>query len=150
VFRQRGQWRQWVEGLAQKFREKGATSPEKAMTAAELGVHEMFEQAMKRRLGQTGIFVEVGGRYYLDEARFMEFEQRRLGAGTGYGGTGARGNMFAIRIVRMILGVVIVSLVLVNLLYGRTLEVWYAVVVLVVVWIAISVVQMGFLAGRRF
>lgn len=72
---QRGEWRRWIESLAQRFREKGATSPESAMTAGELGVHEMFERAMKRRLGQTGIFVDVGGRYYLNEARLREFEQ---------------------------------------------------------------------------
>jgi hypothetical protein len=34
---------------------------------------------MKRRLGQMGIFVEVGGRYYLSEERLGEFEQRRQG-----------------------------------------------------------------------
>lgn len=31
---------------------------------------------MKARLGRTGIFVEAGGKYYLDERRLEEFEER--------------------------------------------------------------------------
>jgi hypothetical protein len=46
------------------------------MTAEGLGLHERFEKAMKGRLGRTGIFVEAGGRYYLDEVRLGQFEQR--------------------------------------------------------------------------
>jgi hypothetical protein len=79
MFRRRPQPRQIIENLAQGFRVKGATSPEKAMTAEELGLHERFEEAMKGQLGQTGIFVEVGGKYYLNEQRLREFEQRQGG-----------------------------------------------------------------------
>jgi hypothetical protein len=46
------------------------------MTAGDLGFTNKFEDAMKGRLGQTGIFVEVGGKYYLNEQRLLEFEQR--------------------------------------------------------------------------
>jgi len=61
------------------FRTKGATSPEKAMTAQELGLPPRFEEAMRRRLGATGIFVEVRGKYYLDEARLKQVEEMRGG-----------------------------------------------------------------------
>jgi len=81
MFGRRPQPRQIIENLAQRFREKGATSPEKAITAEEMGLHERFEEAMKNRLGQTGIFVEVGGKYYLNEQRLREFEQRQGGGG---------------------------------------------------------------------
>lgn len=145
------QRREWVEDLARTFREKRATSPEKAMTVQELGLHERFEEAMKRRLGQTGIFVEVGGKYYLDEGRFREFEQRWQGPRTGYGAVGRpRGNLFALRIVRMILMVAIVSLIVVNILTGRSLELWYVIAALMIIWIAISVVQIFGLARRSF
>ena len=51
-----------LERLVARFREKGATSAEKAMTAEELGLPPRFEDAMKRRLGATGIFVGTGGK----------------------------------------------------------------------------------------
>jgi len=148
MYGQRGQWRQWVETLVQKFRDKGATSLEKAMTAQELGLGEMFERAMKRRLGQTGIFVEVGGKYYLDEARLREFQERRQGDGHGYSGR-PRSNWFVLRIFRMILGLVIILLVLDNLLSGRSLEVTYVIVVLIVVWIGLWILQFVYFAQRN-
>jgi hypothetical protein len=149
MYRQPGQWRDRINTIAQRFREKGATSLERAMTAQELGLPPRFEDAMKKRLGQTGIFVEVGGRYYLNEQRFTEFEQRRH-SWSGYRGSSpVRRNMFVLRITRMILGVLILSLVLVNFLYGGSLIVWAAIVVLIVVWISISVFQIFYLAGSR-
>jgi small-conductance mechanosensitive channel len=140
-----------VEGLAQKFRDKGATTPEKALSPQELDVHERFQEAMKRRLGQTGIFVEVGGRYYLNEERLREFEQRWQAGGTGRGGPGrAGGNWFALRIVRMVVGVTIIVLVLGNYFTGRSLNLWYLIVVLLMAWIVVSVAQIFFMARRRF
>ncbi len=46
------------------------------MAAEALGVHEKFEKAMEGRLGRTRIFVKEGGKYYLDESRLREFEER--------------------------------------------------------------------------
>ncbi|HYB07131.1 MAG TPA: hypothetical protein VEB87_03130 [Nitrososphaerales archaeon] len=149
--RNRGRWRQWIETLAQKFRERGATSPDKALTARELGVHEMFQKAMKERLGQTGIFVEIGGKYYMNEQRLREFEQRWQGAGArNYGFGRARRNWFAIRMFRMILGVIILTLVLVNFFTSRSLDLWYLIVVLIVLWIGVSIVQIFYLARRTY
>lgn len=62
--------------LVEKFREKGALSPEKALTAQELGLPPWFEQAMHRRLGQLGVFVEVNGKYYLDEDKLRKLQER--------------------------------------------------------------------------
>jgi hypothetical protein len=65
---QRGRLREIVDA----FREKGAVNPDKAMTSEELGLPLEFKERMKRRLGQTGIFMEVNGKYYLDEKRLEE------------------------------------------------------------------------------
>lgn len=62
--------------IIEKFCQKGATSPERATTAEELGLPPEFKEAMKRRLGQTGIFVEVNGKYYLDEKRLEETREQ--------------------------------------------------------------------------
>ena len=67
-----GGQRERLRDVVTKFREKGATTPEKAMTTEELGLSPMFKEAMKRRLGQTVIFVETNGRYYLNEKRLEE------------------------------------------------------------------------------
>jgi hypothetical protein len=69
-------FRQRLLALVEKFRQKGATSPDTAQTAEELGLPPTFSQMMQRRLGQSGVFVEVNGKYYLSEERFKEFQAR--------------------------------------------------------------------------
>ena len=59
-----------------RFKEKGAISPEKAMTAEELGLGPRFKEAMQRRLGKSGLIVEVNGKYYLSEQRLRELQDR--------------------------------------------------------------------------
>jgi len=59
-----------------KFREKGAISPDKAITAEELSLPPEFKEAMKRHLGQLGVFVEVDGKYYLSEERLKELKEK--------------------------------------------------------------------------
>ncbi|HMK94773.1 MAG TPA: hypothetical protein VK536_05150 [Candidatus Limnocylindrales bacterium] len=90
MYGNRGQMRHRLQEIIQRFREKGATSPEKAMTIQELGLPPQFEQAMHRRLGQTGIFVEVNSKYYLNEDRLKQIqdERGRRGAAGGGGMTG--------------------------------------------------------------
>jgi hypothetical protein len=61
-----------LRNVISKFRQKGATGLEKAMTAEELDLPPEFKEAMRRRLGQTGIIVEANGKYYLDEKRLEE------------------------------------------------------------------------------
>jgi hypothetical protein len=69
------------QNIVEKFRLKGATSSERAMTIEELGLPPVFKDMMSRRLGQSGIVVEVSGKYYLSEVRLKEvrdsFPKRR-------------------------------------------------------------------------
>ena len=78
-----------IQEIVEKFRQKGATNAEKAMTIQELGLPSRFKQVMPSRLGQTGIFVEVKGKYYLNEERLRQFQEQRANSGSiGYGGRG--------------------------------------------------------------
>jgi hypothetical protein len=58
--------------IIKTFKAKGAISPETALTAEELGLSRLFVRIMKRRRGRTRIFVEVNGRYYLDQKALKE------------------------------------------------------------------------------
>ncbi|MGP8125117.1 MAG: hypothetical protein ACLQEQ_04510 [Nitrososphaerales archaeon] len=151
VFGQPRGGRRRIQEIVARFREKGATNPEKAMTAQELGLPPRFEEAMKRRLGATGIFVEVGGRYYLDEARLTQFEQSRgTGAGGPTGGPWAsRQKMLGLRMVRMVVGVAVLALILTDILYAANADVRLAVIALIVLWIALTVFQLSYLARAR-
>ena len=77
-----------LQGLIEKFRQKGATSPEKALTIQELGLPSRFEDAMHRRLGPSGSFVELNGKYYLNEERLKQIEEQRTRMGAGNSGGG--------------------------------------------------------------
>ncbi|MHA1780188.1 MAG: PadR family transcriptional regulator [Candidatus Thorarchaeota archaeon] len=65
-----------LKQLIQTFREKGALSPETAMTLEELGLPKTF------KLRLTGVFsefipiVEVNGKYYLSEELVSSIEER--------------------------------------------------------------------------
>lgn len=56
-----------IREVIQEFRAKGAVSPQTARTAEELGLSRLFVRIMRRRRGKTRVFVEVDGKYYLDE-----------------------------------------------------------------------------------
>ena len=86
MFRDPQEMRRRLKEIIDKFRQKGATSPEKALTLEELGLPPRFEQAMHRRLGQTGIFLEVNSRYYINEDILRQIQQERANAGNGRGG----------------------------------------------------------------
>jgi hypothetical protein len=68
--------RERILRLIERFREKGAVSPETALTASELGLGPRFERAMERRLGRIGVFVKIDGKYYLSEERLNEDRER--------------------------------------------------------------------------
>ncbi len=57
-----------IREIIETFQRKGALSPETALTAEELGLSRMFVRVMRRRRGKTRVFVEVNGRYYLDQS----------------------------------------------------------------------------------
>jgi hypothetical protein len=138
--------------IVQRFKEKGATSPDKAMTAEELGLPPKFEEAMHRRLGATGIFVEVSGKYYLDEAKLQQVEEQRRamgGGGMGGGGWGQGGSMLALGIARRTIGIIVILLVITNILVVRSLDVSILVAALLGVWVVLSVYQLMRLSRRR-
>ena len=153
-----------VEELVPKFRAGGATSPDKAMTAQELGLPPRFEEAMKRRLGATRIFVEVDGtgRYYLDETRLQQIQEQRAargwgdGAGRGGGGGGggagwaSRGTMMiALRMVRMVIGLAVVVLVLSNILFVESTSLRLVILGLAFLWVVLTVFQLYYLSRAR-
>ncbi len=76
MFRGREEIRERLIEIIARFKQKGATNPEKALTASELGLPPRFEQAMHRRLGLSGIFVEINGKYYLSEQRLKEVQEK--------------------------------------------------------------------------
>jgi hypothetical protein len=76
MFRRREEIQRRITEIVEKFRVKGAISPEKAMTADELGLPPRFADAMNRRLGQTGIFLRTNGKYYLSEERLREIKEK--------------------------------------------------------------------------
>jgi hypothetical protein len=77
MFRSPAERKEMLLNIIEKFRQKGALSPEKAMTAEELGLPPEFNEMMQRRLGQLGVFVEVNGKYYLSEDRLIEEIDKR-------------------------------------------------------------------------
>jgi hypothetical protein len=81
MFGQPGGNRERLREIIDKFRQKGATSREKALTAEELGLPPEFKELMQRRLGQRGVFIEVNGKYYLDEKRLEEMRQQMASRG---------------------------------------------------------------------
>jgi hypothetical protein len=73
LYRQNVAARERAKRVIAIFRQHGATAPEKAMTSAQLGLPERFDEFMDRRGGRAGAIVEVSkGKYYLNEARLRE------------------------------------------------------------------------------
>jgi YVTN family beta-propeller protein len=62
--------------LVNTFQQKGATSPEKALTAEQPDLSPQFEQYMETRQVKTKIFVEVNGKYYLDQKALQEMRKQ--------------------------------------------------------------------------
>ena len=101
---------------------------------------------MKRRLGQTGIFVEVGGKSYLNEARLEQIAQQRGGARGNI-----RGNMMTLRIARMVVVVLLLITILTNLVV-RNGSIWILVAGLIVVLVVMTIMQIYYtsrIRGRR-
>ncbi len=145
MFQRRERIRKWFDEIVDKFRQKGAVSPDKAMSATELGLPPRFEEAMKRRLGRLGVFVEVDGKYYLSEERLKQVEGLRSARGTGWN---SRKKMLTLRIVQIITVVLFVALLLVNL-FVESWEIRVVSSLFLVVWLVISVLQIYYLLRIR-
>jgi DNA-binding PadR family transcriptional regulator len=62
--------------VVEKFRQKGAVSPDKAMSIEELGLSPKFKDLMEGPPGLLGVFVEVDGKYYLSEERLRKIKEK--------------------------------------------------------------------------
>jgi DNA-binding PadR family transcriptional regulator len=60
----------------EKFRQKGAVTPEKAMSIEELGLSPKFKTFLRRSPRLLGVFVKVDNQYYLSEERLKEIEKQ--------------------------------------------------------------------------
>jgi hypothetical protein len=149
---QGGNFRNRINNIAQKFREAGATSATTAKTASELGLPPRFEQAMHRRLGQSGVFVEINGKYYLDEGRLAQFNQTGMGSWQGQrmgAYRGARETLFGLRIARMLIVLAIFLLGIANLFYFHSFDLWLVTGGLVIVAVIIFVMQIYYMFKVR-
>ena len=63
-----------IREIIKTFQAKGAISPETALTAKELGLSRVFVRIMQRRRGRTRIFIEINGKYYLDQKALEEMK----------------------------------------------------------------------------
>jgi len=145
MFERRGEIEKWFSEIVGKFREKGAVSPDKAMTVEELGLPPRFEDAMKRRLGRLGVFVEVNGKYYLSEERLKQIEELRSASGAAWA---SRKKMLTLRIVQMV-AVVLFLVFLFASFYVQSGELRVVALLFLVVWLVISVLQIYYLARIR-
>ncbi len=148
MFRSRERIQKWFYDIVEKFRQKGALSPDKAMTPEELGLPPRFGEAMKRRLGRLGVFVEVDGKYYLSEERLKQIEEMRSAGG---GARLPRSRIMTLRLFQTVTVVLFVTLLLVNL-YVQSWELRLVSAVVLVVWLLIAILQIYFLfqARKRF
>jgi ABC-type multidrug transport system fused ATPase/permease subunit len=135
----------WFHDVVERFRQKGAISPDRAMTAEELDLPPRFEEAMKRRLGRSGVFVEVNGKYYLSEERLKQIEEMRSAGG---GAWNPRSRIMSLRLVQLITIVLFVILFLVNL-YVQSWELRLVSAVILVVWLLIAILQIYYLSQAR-
>jgi len=60
----------------EKFRQKGAVSPEKAMNIEDLGLSPKFKIFLRSSPRLLGVFVKVDNKYYLSEKRLKEVEEQ--------------------------------------------------------------------------
>ena len=152
MFRNREEIQKRLQQVVEVFRQKGATSPEKALTLQELGLPPRFEEAMHKRLGQTGIFVEVNGKYYLSEERLKQIQEQRQNRGFGAGGGGGFGGMrktlMALRFARLAMTFLFIALLFSNLfIQSWTLRIASGAVL--VVWICLFVVNIYYQSKIR-
>ncbi|MGA2385715.1 MAG: hypothetical protein ABSG33_04195 [Candidatus Bathyarchaeia archaeon] len=156
MFNNQDQRRRRLQEIIQKFREKGATAPEKAMTIQELGLPPRFEQAMQRRLGQSGIIVEVNGKYYLNEERLKQIQEQRANMAGGSGGYGRQGGApgwmrYGGILLMLPIGIIVIGLLLFYLYvyHGAGYFPGEILLILLVVLIVMFVARMLFWRARR-
>jgi Flp pilus assembly protein TadB len=148
MFERREQFRTWFNEIVEKFRQKGAVSPEKAMTPQELDFPPRFEEAMNRRLGRSGVFVEVNGKYYLSEERLKQLQEIRARMGPGWN---PGRSMMTLRLVQLGMVFLVIILLLMNFYY-QSWQLRIVIIAILVVWLLVTLVQIYYVsrARRRF
>jgi len=144
MFRDEADVRRRLMEVVERFREKGATSPERALTVQELGLPPYFERVMHRWLGRLGIFVEVDGKYYLDEDRLRRLQER-------YSKSGYRRGAYYIGILLMLpIGLIISLAIFYFLLFsGVRLFPGEFLLILTIVMVAVSIIRILYWRSRR-
>ncbi len=145
MFGRREEIEKWFYEVVERFRQKGAVSPDKAMTVEELSLPPRFEVAMKRRLGRLGVFVEVNGKYYLSEERLKQIEELRSARGAAWA---PRKRTLTLRTVQMVAVILFVTFLLVSL-YVQSWELRVISSLFLVIWLVISVLQIYYLSRFR-
>jgi ABC-type multidrug transport system fused ATPase/permease subunit len=145
MFESRERIERWFSEIVQKFRQKGAVSPDKAMTVDELGLPPRFEQAMRRRLGRLGVFLEVNGKYYLSEERLKQIEELRSARDEAWN---PRNRMMALRVVQLAIVVLLVTLFLVNIFF-QSWELKIVSAIFLVVLLVMIILQIYYLSRAR-
>jgi hypothetical protein len=145
MFERREQTERRFSEVVERFRQKGAVSPDKAMTAEELSLPPRFEEAMKRRLGRLGVFVHVDGKYYLSEERLKQIEELRS---DGSGAWNARKRMMTLRLVQLVTVILFATLLLVNL-FVQSWELSVLSTAFLAVWLFLLILQIFYLSRAR-
>ena len=145
MFRGREQNKRRLYEIVEKFRQKGAISPDKAMTVEELGLPPRFEEAMKRRLGRSGVFVETNGKYYLSEERLKQIEIMRSTRG---GSGNPRERIVTLRLLQLVIVILFVAVLLVNF-FVQSWELRVMSLIILVVWLTITVLQFYYVSRAR-
>jgi hypothetical protein len=145
MFERRERVQKWFNDIVEKFRQKGAVSPDKAMTAEELGLPPRFQEAMKRRLGRLGVFVEVNGKYYLSEERLKQMEELRYTRGAAWN---QRNRVMTLRLFQLVTIVLFMALFLANL-FIQSWGLRIVSVVVLAVWLVIAILQIYYLSRLR-
>ena len=138
MFRRRPEIRERLLEIVERFRQRGATSSEKAMTPEELGLPPRFKDLMSRQLRQSDIFVEVNGRYYLSEKRLGEIQGPRR----------TRKKLLSLRILRIFLGILFISLLWINL-FVKSPEIRLISSAFLILMLGICVLQIYYLIRAR-
>ena len=145
MFRRQAEIRDRLLEIIEKFRQKGAISPEKAMTAEELGLPPRFEEAMKRRLGRLGVFVEVDGKYYLSEDKLQQLEKLPSVESEAQN---SRKRIMNLRLIQLVTVALSVIILIVNF-FVQSWELRILSVAFLVVWLLLLILQFYYLSRVR-
>lgn len=100
---------------------------------------------MKRRLGRSGIFVEVNGKYYLSEERLKQMRGLSNAEGAAWS---SRKRILTLRIVQMITVALFVTLMLANI-FVQSWEMRVISSSFLVVWLVVCILQIYYLSRAR-